>query len=437
MSPLVLRCRILAPYVPLRDSCSANVPAIFGLLGQLYSFVIINKYRSFRKDIANMKAYLDNSATTRVFKEVKDIMVKVMEEDYGNPSSMHLKGVQAEKYIDESKEILAKILKVDKKEILFTSGGTECNNLALIGTAMANKRAGKHIITTAVEHASVHATMEFLKEQGFDITYLPVNEYGVVNAEDVEKAINDETILISIMYVNNEVGAVMPIKEIADVIKKVKPSVIFHVDAIQAFGKYEIYPRRMGIDILSVSAHKIHGPKGNGFLYIKDKTKILPTIFGGGQQKGMRSGTENVPGIAGLGVAAKLVYENLAEKTDRLYELKDYMIDELSKIENVRINSKKGKESAPHIVNASFIGVRSEVLLHSLEDREIYVSAGSACSTNKKVESATLKSMGLKADEMESAIRFSFCENTTKEELDYTIAVINELLPRLRIFKRK
>lgn len=384
-----------------------------------------------------MEAYLDNSATTRVFDEVKDLMVKTMIEDYGNPSSMHLKGVEAEKHIKEAKQRIAKVLKADEKEILFTSGGTESNNLAIIGTAMANKRAGKHIITTKVEHASVLATMDYLKEQGFEITYLGVNSSGVVSTEELKNAITDETILVSVMYVNNEVGAVMPIKEIADIVKAVNPKIIFHVDAIQAFGKYEIYPKRLGVDLLSVSAHKIHGPKGSGFLYIKDKTKINPIIFGGGQQKGMRSGTENVPGIAGIGLASELVYKDFKENIDKLYELKDYMIDELSKIDNVKVNSKKGRESAPQIVNASFVGVRSEVLLHSLEYKNIFVSSGSACSTNKHVESATLKAMGLNSEELESAIRFSFCIFTTKEEIDYALENIRELLPKLRIYKRR
>lgn len=384
-----------------------------------------------------MEAYLDNSATTKVFSEVRDIVVQTMTTDYGNPSSMHLRGVEAEKYIKEAREKIAKTLRADEKEILFTSGGTESNNLALIGTAMANRRAGNHIITTAVEHASVHATVEYLKEQGFDITYLPVDEWGRVKPEDLEAALREDTILVSIMYVNNEVGALMPIAELGRIIKEKNKDIVFHVDAIQAYGKYEIYPKRMNIDLLSVSGHKIHGPKGSGFLYIKDKTKIKPVIFGGGQQKGMRSGTENVPGIAGLAVAASKVYDNLSENVKRLYELKDYMIDELQKIEDVKVHSQKGELGAPQIVNASFMGVRSEVLLHSLEDKKIYVSAGSACSTNKKSVSATLTGMGLNPDEIESAIRFSFCIFTTKEEIDYAIDAIKELLPRLRMFRRK
>lgn len=384
-----------------------------------------------------MEAYLDNSATTRVLEEVKDIMIQTMELDYGNPSSMHLKGVDAEQYVKEARNRIAKVLKVEDKEIFFTSGGTESNNLAIIGTAMANKRAGMHIITTAIEHASVSATMQYLEEQGFRITYLPVDKNGVIQIEDLETAICEDTILISVMYVNNEIGSVMPIAEIAEVIARKKPDILFHVDAIQAFGKYAIYPKRLHIDLLSVSGHKIHGPKGSGFLYIKDKVKIKPILFGGGQQKGMRSGTENVPGIAGIGKAAELIYQHLEEQTDRLYELKDYMIDRLLELEQVRVNSTKGRESAPQIVNASFVGIRSEVLLHSLEERGIYVSAGSACSTNKHVVSATLKGIGLTNEEIESAIRFSFCIFTTKEEIDYTIDVLKELLPKLRIYKRR
>ncbi len=384
-----------------------------------------------------MEAYLDNSATTKVFDSVKDIMIETMTKDYGNPSSMHMRGVEAEQYIKQARVDIAGILKVEEKEITFTSGGTESNNLAVIGTAMANRRAGMHIITTAVEHASVHNPMEFLEEQGFRITYLGVDASGIISLEELERAICQDTILISVMYVNNEIGSVMPIEGIAEVIRRKKPDILFHVDAIQAFGKYEIYPRRQHIDLLSVSGHKIHGPKGIGFLYIKDKCKIKPLVFGGGQQKGLRSGTENVPGIAGLGVAAKEIYENLEEKREQLYQLKDYMIEELNQLENVQVNTRIGKDAAPHIVNASFIGVRSEVLLHSLEERNVFVSAGSACSTNKQTVSATLKGIGLKNQEIESAIRFSFCIFTTKEEIDYALDVIRELLPKLRLYTRK
>ena len=383
-----------------------------------------------------MEAYLDNSATTRVSEDVKDIMVKVMTEEYGNPSSLHMKGVEAEHYVREAREKIAKILKVNEKEILFTSGGTESNNTALIGTAMANKRKGNHIITSSIEHASVGSPLKYLEKQGFNVTWLPVDKDGKVNPEDVREAICDETILVSVMYVNNEIGAIQPIDEIADVIAQKKPDVIFHVDAIQAFGKMPIYPKRQKIDLMSVSGHKIHGPKGTGFLYIKDKTKINPIIFGGGQEKGMRSGTENVPGIAGLGVACDNADNNISDRIEEMYELKDYFIDRISSLEDITVNSKKGHEGAPHIVSVSFRGVRSEVLLHSLEDKNIYVSAGSACSSNKPAVSATLKGIGLDKELLDSTLRFSFSVDTSREELDYTVETIEELLKKLRLYKR-
>lgn len=385
-----------------------------------------------------MEAYLDNSATTVVVAPVKDIMIKTMCEDFGNPSSLHLKGVDAEKYVKKAREIIAKSLKVDEKEIIFTSGGTESNNLALIGTALANQRAGKHIITTCFEHASVLSTMDFLKDMGFEITYLAVDSDGKIDLNQLKESLREDTILVSVMFVNNEIGAVEPVSEISKIIKAYNPDIVFHVDAIQAYGKYIINPKKQGIDLLSVSGHKIHGPKGSGFLYASGKVKLKPIIYGGGQQKGMRSGTENVPAIAGLGEAVKYSYDNFNEKIEKLYSLKDYFIDEVSKIDNVKINSKKGKESAPHIVSVSFIGVRSEVMLHTLEDRGIFVSAGSACSSNKqKNVSATLKGIGLKPEEIDSTIRFSFCYETKKEEIDYTVDVIKENIAMLRRYVRK
>ncbi len=285
-----------------------------------------------------MEAYLDNSATTRCYEEVKDIVVKTMLEDYGNPSAMHTKGVQAEQYVKDAASKLARILKVTEKEILFTSGGTESNNLALIGGAMANKRAGNHIITTAVEHAAVARPVEFLKEQGFDVTILPVDEQGVVKLDVLEAALREDTILVSTMYVNNEVGSVMPVEKIAALVHEKSPKALYHVDAIQAFGKFRIYPKKAGIDLLSVSGHKIHGPKGVGFLYISSKAKVQPIILGGGQQNGMRSGTDNVPGIAGLGVAAEKIYTDLDKKVEHLYQLKERMAKGLEELGDVIIN---------------------------------------------------------------------------------------------------
>lgn len=384
-----------------------------------------------------MEAYLDNSATTRVSDTVKDLMVKVMTEDYGNPSSLHMKGVEAERYIREATDTIAKLLKVQPKEIIYTSGGTESNNLALIGGAMANKRAGNHIITSDIEHASVLATMKFLEENGFRITYLPVDENGHVSMEALLEALCDETIMVSVMHVNNEIGAIEPVEEISKKIKEYKSSIIFHVDAIQSFGKLMVNPKKMGIDMLSVSGHKIHGPKGSGFLYVSEKVKLKPTIFGGGQQKGMRSGTENVPAIAGIGLASKEAYENFDAKISKMVELKDYFIDRITSLENVTVNSKKGMESAPHVISVTFNGVRSEVMLHSLEGKKIYVSSGSACSSNKPAVSRTLKGIGLDDKQIDSTIRFSLCYDTTKEELDYTVESIAGMIDMLRKFTKR
>lgn len=384
-----------------------------------------------------MEAYFDNSATTRCYSSVKDIVVKTMTEDFGNPSAMHKKGIEAENYVKESAKILAGLLKVQEKEILFTSGGTESNNLALIGGAMANKRNGNHIITTSVEHAAVGQPAAYLEEQGFEVTYLPVDERGVVRMEALEAALCPDTILVSTMYVNNEVGSVMPVEEIGKLVHARSPKALYHVDAIQAFGKYRIYPKKAGIDLLSVSAHKIHGPKGAGFLYINERAKVQPQILGGGQQNGMRSGTDNVPGIAGLGAAAKEIYENFDKNIEHLYLLKEHLAEGLNTIENVRINGMAVREGAPQILSASFLGIRSEVLLHTLEDREIYVSAGSACSSHKRKASGTLSSMGMSKEQKESTLRFSFSEENTIEEVDYCLEVLKEVVPMLRRYARR
>ena len=385
-----------------------------------------------------MEVYLDNSATTRTFPEVAELMSKIMCEDYGNPSSMHNKGVHAERYVRYGRETLAKILKVNEKEIYFTSGGTESDNLALIGCAMANYRAGKHLITTKIEHPALLQTMHYLEDQGFEVTYLSVDDKGQISLQELQNAMRKDTILVSIMHTNNEIGAVEPIAEAGRLIKSTNPSTLFHVDAVQGFGKYRIYPKRMGIDLLSVSGHKIHGPKGVGFLYIGEKVKIHNIIYGGGQQKNLRSGTENVPGIAGMAKAAEMLYNHLEEDAERLYSLKDYFCEGLRKIPDIRINNPEGMEGAPHIVSLSVAGVRSEVLLHALEDKGIYVSAGSACSSNKPhaAGSATMKAIKLPEEFLDSTLRFSMSVYTTREELDYTLQVMYDIIPMLRKYTR-
>ncbi|MCI5649864.1 MAG: cysteine desulfurase family protein [Fusicatenibacter sp.] len=384
-----------------------------------------------------MEAYLDNSATTAVYEQTADLIRHLMLTDYGNPSAMHRKGVEAEQYIREAKETLAKILKVQEREIYFTSGGTESDNWALVGTALANRRTGNHIITTVIEHPAVSAPVQFLEEEGFSVTRLSVDRQGLIDLQELRKAIRPDTILVSVMYVNNEIGAVEPIDEIAKIIKETNPKTYFHVDAIQAFGKYRIYPKRQGIDLLSVSGHKIHGPKGSGFLYIDDNVKIRPMILGGGQQNGMRSGTDNVPGAAGLAKSAAIVYDHLDESVEQMRTCKRRLIEGLQALDRVVIHGMETEQGAPQIVNASFLGVRSEVLLHTLEDRGIYVSAGSACSSHKRAQSPTLTAIHASKAELESAVRFSFCELTTLEEIDYTLEVLSEVLPMLRRFTRR
>lgn len=383
-----------------------------------------------------MEAYLDNSATTRCLDEVADVVRKVLCEDYGNPSSMHRKGIESEQYIRNAKEVFAKILKVQPKEIFFTSGGTESDNWAILGSAAANARRGKHIITTKIEHPAVLESMKHLEGQGFEVTYLGVNRYGVVDVEELKKALRPDTILVSVMHTNNEIGAVQPVSEIGQALKTYNPEILFHVDAVQGFGKFQIYPKKMNIDMLSVSGHKIHGPKGVGILYVGDRVKIHPVIFGGGQQKGMRSGTENVPGYAGIAKAAEILYQNFDTDTERLYLLKQYFIDRITTIEGVTVNGPTGRDSAPHIVSASVRGVRSEVLLHALEEKGIFVSAGSACASNHPHTSETLKAIGLEKELLSSTLRFSFSVFTTKEELDYTFKAMCDMIPMLRKYSR-
>jgi hypothetical protein len=384
-----------------------------------------------------MRVYFDNSASTKVADSVIEVMIKTMREDYGNPSAKHMMGVVAEKYVKEATRMIAKTLKVEEKEILFTSGGTESNNIALIGGALANQRRGKHIISTAIEHPAVYEPLGKLVELGFEVTILPVDRAGHICLEELKNAIREDTIIVSTMYVNNEVGAVEPVEEIAKIVHEKNPDCLYHVDAIQGYGKYKIQPKKQGIDLMSVSGHKLHGPKGVGFLYIQKDAKVNPILFGGGQQRGMRSGTINVSGIAGMGEAARLAYEHFDEKIEKMIAIKDYLMDQLEKMEGIHLNSFRGTQSAPHILSVSVQGVRAEVLLHALEDREIYVSSGSACSSNHPGISGTLKGIGLEDEFLDSTVRISLCSENTLEEADYFLGTLKELLPMLRRFTRK
>ncbi len=384
-----------------------------------------------------MEIYFDNSATTKCYESVKDVMVQALLCDYGNPSAMHRKGFEAEQLLKKARERFASILRGKAGEIFFTSGGTESNNLAILGAARANRRKGNKLITTSIEHPSVMMVMEQLEQEGFEIVKIPVDRYGILDWERLVKEVDQQTILVSVMQVNNEIGAVEPIEKIGRYLKQEAPASLFHVDAIQSFGKMRIAPKQMGVDLLSISGHKIHGPKGIGVLYVREGVRLLPVLYGGGQQMGLRSGTENVPGIVGMAKAAEEIYERIDEIERNLYELKDYFVDQVGKLPDVIVNGKTGRESAPHIVSVSFLGVRSEVLLHALEEKGIYVSAGSACSSHKSSKSPTLQAIGAKKEQLDSTLRFSFCAENTKEEIEKTMETLKELLPFLRKFQRR
>ena len=382
-----------------------------------------------------MEVYFDNSATTRPYDEVIDKMVSVMRVDYGNPSSLHTKGLDAEHLIDDATAEITKALKCLPEEIIFTSGGTESNNMAIIGSVLAKRRSGKHIVVSAVEHASVAAVMQFLIREGYEVSYIPVNENGIATPESFAEAVREDTILVSCMHINNEIGSVMPVGEISKAVKAKNKDVYMHVDAIQSFGKIPVVPKMIGADLVSVSGHKLHGPKGSGFIYVKKGLLLRPIIYGGGQQKNMRSGTENVPAIAGLGVAVKNTFDGFEEKVAHIVAVRNRLVEGLLKIEDVYCNTDI-ENGAPHIASISFVGVRAEVMLHALEDKGIYVSCGSACSSNKTKESAVLSAIGLDKKRLESTLRFSFGEQNTFEEVDYALGVIKELLPVLRHYVR-
>lgn len=379
--------------------------------------------------------YMDNAATTRPSEAVVSLMHEVYLSDYGNPSALHIKGVDAELQVKAAAGRIARTLRCKEKELIFTSGGTESNNLALIGAATARKRSGNHIISTEIEHPSVGKTLDWLETQGYRITRLSADKSGRVSLEELKEAVCEDTVLVSVMYVNNELGSVNPVEEIGRWMKNNRPDIVFHVDAVQAYGKYQIHPSACGIDLLSVSSHKIHGPKGAGFLYVREGVRVLPVLFGGGQQKGLRSGTLNVPGIAGSGLACELAYQGLDGKIRHLRSLQARLREGLEQIEEVTVLTPEAPVCAPHILNVCFAGVRSEVLLHALEDKGIYVSSGSACASHHPSEKGTLSRIGYPRQITDSVIRFSLSEENTEEEISVVLGSLEELLPVLRRFK--
>ncbi|MBQ9551057.1 MAG: cysteine desulfurase [Lachnospiraceae bacterium] len=383
-----------------------------------------------------MEIYLDNAATTKVESAVSELMVRIFTEDYGNPSSLHKIGYRAEQYISEALNVFSGRLKWKRKNVVFTSGGTESNNTALIGAALFRESRGKHIITTPIEHPSVSEPLKFLESRGWEIEKTAVNEEGIIDPEELKSRIRPDTVLVSVMHVNNETGSIQPVEEAGKLIKEANPECLFHVDDTQGFGKLPLDAAKGQIDLLTASSHKLHGPKGVGLLYLSDiATHIKPLMYGGGQQNGLRSGTINVPGIAGFAKAAELILEGREASFERIRRLRKDFVSEVVKIADVKVNG--GRSVSPYIVSLTVRGVRSEVLLHALEDRGIYVSAGSACSSHKKHVSPTLKAMGLSDGEAEETIRLSFSRHTTEEEAAEALAALNELIPSLRRFKRR
>ena len=382
-----------------------------------------------------MEIYLDNSATTKPYPEVVDKMVYALTTDYANPSSLHRKGIEVEKNIKLIRQDIARTLGAKDKEIYFTSGGTESNNAIIRGVANLYKKRKKHIISTEIEHPSVLQTLNDLEQDGFEVTYLKVDRDGKINIEELKNAIKPSTILITIMHVNNEIGSIQPIEDIGKYLKSLKDKIYLHVDAVQSYAKINFKPSRYNIDFMSVSGHKLHGPKGIGFMYIKENNRLKPLITGGGQEIGIRSGTENVPGIYGLGEAVKVINKDLNKTIDKISELKNLLKEEiLNNIEDIKLNSPE--DGVCHILNVSFKDVRGEVLLHYLEQKGIYVSTGSACSSKKK-GSHVLNAIGLNQNEIEGAIRFSLSDLNTKEEILEVVKILKDSVNDLRMIIRR
>ena len=386
-----------------------------------------------------MSIYFDNSATTQMDDKVFDYMRDFNERYYANPSALHRFGFLVEKEIKNAALDISNILHVDPSEIIWTSGGTESNNLALYGYAISHMKLGNHIITTKIEHPSVLNVCKMLQEIGFDISYLSVDETGHIDLKELEDKITDKTILVSIMYVNNEIGSIQEIGKIGELIKERNNRVAFHVDFVQGFGKIKINCKTEKIDMLSISSHKFYGPKGVGILYKNKNCRVNPMILGGGQQNGLRSGTLNTLGIVGTAFAAKSIYEDFDKEVNHLKELKNYLYKNLldlnKKYNIIKINSRVDDGFAPHILSISFTGIKSEVMLHALDESSIFVSAGSACSSHEKHVSNTLSSIGLSRDLLDATIRVSFGKYNTVDEIDEFISTLEKLIPVLGKYK--
>lgn len=388
-----------------------------------------------------MLVYLDNSATTRPYDAVTAAMTEAMKDNFGNPSSLHSLGLQAEKEVKNARKTVAKCFGAGEDEIYFTSCGTESDNTVLMGTAQAKKRRGNKIIVSAVEHPAILEPAKRLESMGYKIDYIGVDRLCRLNLEQLAASLDDETILISVMGVNNETGTIMPIDKIAELKdaynQKNGTDIWLHCDAVQALGKIPVNVGRKyrGVDFVSASAHKIHGPKGMGALYAKKGLNLPPFMLGGGQERHMRSGTENTPGIIGFGKACEIADENFVQRTSAMKEARQYLLDLIKdQIGDIVINSPQDETGCPSVLNVSFLGTRGEVLLHTLEQDGIFVSTGSACSSNhlSSKGSHVLNAMGLSPKEIEGAIRFSFSEFNTREEMEYVADKLKTAVIRFR-----
>lgn len=380
--------------------------------------------------------YFDNAATTRALPEAVEKMAHMLCEEYGNPASVSAMGLAVEKEIKKAAESIARGIHCNPDEVFFTSGGTEGDNWAIYGTAEGYKRQGRHFITTQIEHPAVKNPMKKLEEKGVEVTWLGVDRQGHISLAELEAAIRPDTVLVSIILVNNETGTVQDAAAIGKLIKEKNPQTLFHLDAVQAFGKYPIDVEKMKADLLTMSGHKIHGPKGTGMLYMRKGLKVKPLMLGGGQQKGQRPGTENGPGAAALGVAADAAFSSLKESIEAVREVKKILLDGILAMPDTQLNGDGLDTASPYVLNVTFKGLRSEVLLHALESKGIVVSAGSACDSKKKVGSPVLTAMGLPFAEIEGAVRFSFCRHNTAEEARECLKVLEELVPFLRKYNR-
>jgi len=375
----------------------------------------------------NIEAYLDNAATTQIFKEVNKYMFEIQRDVFGNPSSRHTLGSASEKLINRSREVISKKLDVTSKEVFFTASATEANNLAILGYLKRNPRAGRHIICSEIEHPSVLNVYEMLSQNGYEVDRIKTDSSGQIDLDHLNSLVRIDTALVSVMFVNNETGAIQPIRRISEVIKEINLNVVFHVDAVQGFCKLDFSVKKLGVDLATISAHKIHGPKGIGALYVRKGVKVSPIIFGGGQEYGLRSGTENVSAIAGFGKTVELLDKEISNNISMVRELRGKFIDKLAK--ELVLNS--FDDGSPYILNISFPGIKSEVMLHHLESEGIYISSGSACASNRNTQSHVLKSMGVAKAVSDSAIRISFSELNTHEEVMFAAEKINYFLNKL------